>query len=90
MKEGNPHSFPILLFDELLTSHRHIISSFIFKSNLFHFIVIIRIFQNFAFSANRVGVFCDITVSPRPEKLQGKGNLCDKDGKILHGAMDIT
>jgi hypothetical protein len=51
-KEINPDCLPVPLFDKLLTSHRHIISSFVFKSKLFHFIAIISGFQSFAVSAN--------------------------------------
>jgi hypothetical protein len=48
----NPCCLPILLFDELSTSHRHVISSYVFKSKLFHLVAIIRVFQNFAVTAN--------------------------------------
>jgi hypothetical protein len=38
VEEVQPYHFPVSLFDELLTSHKLIILSFIFKSNLFCFV----------------------------------------------------
>jgi hypothetical protein len=32
-----------------------------------------------------IDVFCDITIQGKL-KLRGRGNLCNKEGKILHGA----
>jgi hypothetical protein len=46
VKQVNPYCLPVSLFDKLLTSHRHIISSFIFKSKFFCFIATVRGFEN--------------------------------------------
>jgi hypothetical protein len=64
VKENNPYWLPVSLFDKVLTSHRHIISSFVFKSNLSRFIAIIKSFQNFAVIANwnTADVWCDKTM----------------------------
>jgi hypothetical protein len=80
-KEVNPYYIVVLLFEELQTSHRCINSSFIFISEPFHFIAIIRGFKNFAVIANQntVDVLClnmclhiDIIIPPNVEEAQGK------------------
>jgi hypothetical protein len=50
--EVNLFHLPVLLFDEVLTSCKCIISSFTLKSRLFHFIAIIKVFQHLALAAN--------------------------------------
>jgi hypothetical protein len=45
------YDIPILFYDELPTSHRHI-SSFVFKPKFFCFVAIIEIHQTFAFVTN--------------------------------------
>jgi hypothetical protein len=52
VKEINLYCLPISLFDELPTSQRCVISSFVFKSE-FCFVALIRVFQNIAVYANK-------------------------------------
>jgi hypothetical protein len=53
VEEVQPDYFPVSLFDELLTSRKHIILSFIFKSiSSSVLLLIIRVFQNFALGTN--------------------------------------
>jgi hypothetical protein len=78
VKEINPYCLYILLFYELLTSHRHI-PSFMFKSELFCFAAIIRSFQNFYHWHKPLS-------HHRPVEAQGKGKSVSLERKILHGA----
>jgi hypothetical protein len=47
VEEINPYLLPVSLFDGLPTSHKHIISSLIFRSKLFHSVAIIKVSQKF-------------------------------------------
>lgn len=48
VKEDNPPHFHILHLNEMLTTHRLVISSFIFKSELCHFNALVKLLQNVA------------------------------------------
>jgi hypothetical protein len=65
VKEVNQYCHPSSRFDDLPTSHRRIISSSIFRSKLFHFTVLIRVFQNFVVCTNQntVDIWCDRTLN---------------------------
>lgn len=52
VEKVNPVCLPISLFDELLNSHRYIISNFIFQSNISHFIAAVTVSKNSAFGTN--------------------------------------
>jgi hypothetical protein len=96
-KEVNQYYLLILLFDNLLTSQRYIISCFTFKSKLSCFVAIIRVFQIPAVSTieNTVLVDGDNTLNKHLHGcilslLFNLGQLQDKrtrGGKILHGAL---
>jgi hypothetical protein len=101
IKEVNPSHLHILLSDKLLISYSYTTSSFIFRSKLFHFVAIIRGFKNSAFGTNQnMAFYRGQTPKHTPaqlysvissylvqRKLRGRGNLYDKEGKMLHSAV---
>jgi hypothetical protein len=81
------------------TSSRCVILSFVLKSKLFHLNAKIGVSQHFAVSANKNSgylmkdktlytctvLFCNF-FGQGQSMLKGRENLCDKEGKMLHGS----